>query len=183
MITNFKAFRIFLNISPKRKIGLMLILSLPLLHNLHILLPNSLLEYKIPYYQTFYYYIWLSQQSLAPCIALLGCYYSRNKNFTVFAISYQFMKFLEKTPYKEEFDPHEEFFFVSLSLSIFIVVLYHFSSKVAFTLSHTIRHATCKIRSILHLEVLTEEDKKMFIEKEVDVIEKEFKIFYEGDLK
>ncbi|MCU0439349.1 MAG: hypothetical protein MUC49_15760 [Raineya sp.] len=165
--------------SPTRKVGLILILSLPIFHNLHIILPKALLDWKILYYDTFYYYIWLSQQSLAPCITLVGIYLARNRNFTVFAISYQFMKFLEKLPYKEEFDPHEDLFFTSLSLSILLVVLYRYSKKIAFKLSHIVRHATSKIRSILDLEVLTEEEKKEHINREIDIIEKEFNVLYE----
>ena len=114
---NQNILRVFLSISSRKTLGVLLVLSVPVIHNLHNILSKEIVETSIQYHIKVYYFLWIFEHSFAACLGFLGCYLliqSKIKAVVGVPFGYELYKSLEKLPIRKDYDIHEEYVIISI---------------------------------------------------------------------
>jgi hypothetical protein len=152
-----KVIKILLAVSFQKVLGILLIFSVPFFHNLHIVLPDSILEIPIRYHTKVYYFLWSFEHSFAPSVGFLGCYFlmaqqRKIRSLVGLPIGYEFYKACEKIPFQKEYNIHSEMVTISILFSLCVVFALYLLDLITFNLNHVIRHHTTSLRYLLELK-------------------------------
>lgn len=119
-------------------VGILLVISVPVFHNLHNIFFDYLANNSIPYYKNYYYFGLTILHSLAPALGFLGCVWlpKKLKWLLVVPISFEIYKSIEKIPNpKQSFSIYYEYWVLSglFVLSFSILAYYFYKPKIKLT--------------------------------------------------
>ena len=174
--------KILFVVSEKTYWGIICFFASPVVHSLHRILPDEILKRKIQYHQIWYFFLWSIEHSLAPAVALFGCFLlipGRVKYLVGVPFGYQLYKAFEKIPIREDYDPHQEFLIIAILFSIGAVVIFWILDKIIFKINHEVRHSIITLKYIAELAQNNEIDNKELgreTEKQANKLEKQLEL-------
>lgn len=123
-------------ISNRQLLGIFLICSVPLIHNLHnFIFGTHLGNVPVRFYVNLYYFLFAALHSFAPLVGFFGCYLliqGRVRVFLSIPIGYELYKTIEKIPFVESYTIHNEFFTASVGFVIaFWLLAWYFTGLKA----------------------------------------------------
>lgn len=108
--------RTFITANPMQFVGILLVISVPVFHNLHNIFFDYLANNSIAYYKNYYYFALTILHSLAPALGFLGCFFlvkGKTKAFILIPFAYELYKAFEKMPSNQSYTIYHEFWVAS----------------------------------------------------------------------
>lgn len=176
----------FLIVKPIKIIGVLLVLGVPIFHNLHNIFFNQLSGVPVEYYKNGYYFAVTILHSIAPALGFLGCFFlidGKIKGILIVPFGYEIYKAIEKIPtIRKDYSIYHEFWVASAFFMIAILPLGWLFSSVRFKINRKLKQAINEINYVGELaregmfdsQDVFEENKRIAekLERELELLDK-----------